>query len=614
MRETRGLPIAAYLGMLVALALAGAFVAVLAVVIWLPPRPPDVMRTDVVAEHFEAGYEHMLSVGRTLNESGMIWEVRNEEPDWSDSPYMHSTQRELASMLDLEKDQVRIFAAHVERNDTFVFRVRDSDMQRIVREAQQVAREAQREARRAAQEAAHVEQEAERQSQLAEAAAQRQADARTEAAQELARQAEERALEAEGIAREHAAEAEERAREAEGRMEEAFERVAELSERIHVEDGDVQVNVQVPEFDVDLATPTPPAPVERSTPVTAPTPPTPPAPRSWPSPRHLPEPPEAPEPPPIYAPAPAGVVLVKGFEVGAALPDGRWLVMRQGRNWAEIGWIARAAGIIGGTLLVLSILAVLFARYLTRPIRSFADAVQAVGVNPQSEPVVEEGPRELRGAARAVNTMQARLRALIADRTKTLAAVAHDMRTPLMRLRLAAENAPPEQRERMAKEIGEVEALVASFIAFARDDPAEEARVRLDLSALLQSIADDHAEQGRSVMFQGEERFVITGQSLGLKRLFANLVENALKYGSTARIDLRREDGLAIVDITDDGPGIPADLRETVFEPFVRLNEEGSRGAGLGLAAARSIARAHGGDIVILDAEGGALVRVTLPG
>jgi signal transduction histidine kinase len=209
--------------------------------------------------------------------------------------------------------------------------------------------------------------------------------------------------------------------------------------------------------------------------------------------------------------------------------------------------------------------------------------------------------------------MQARLRALIADRTKTLAAVAHDMRTPLMRLRLAAENAPPEQREKMAKEIGEVEALVASFIAFARDDPAEEARVRLDVAALLQSIADDHADHNRSVTFEGDERLIITGQSLGLKRLFANLVENALKYGNAARIKLRSEDGAVIVDVEDDGPGIPAEQRETVFEPFVRLNEEGARGAGLGLAAARSIARAHGGDISICDAENGALLRVTLP-
>jgi signal transduction histidine kinase len=315
----------------------------------------------------------------------------------------------------------------------------------------------------------------------------------------------------------------------------------------------------------------------------------------------------------VFAPAPPGVVLISGFELGAQLPDGRWLVMRQGRNWAELSWIGRAMLIIGSTLLILSLLAMWFARRLTRPIRNFSGAVQAVGVDPQSEPVREEGPRELRGAARAVNTMQARLRALIADRTKTLAAVAHDMRTPLMRLRLTAENAPPEQREKMVKEIAEVEALVASFIAFARDDPAEEARVRLDLAALLQSIADDHAAAGRKVSFEGEERVIITGQSLGLKRLFSNLADNALKYGGNARIKLRTEENAVVVDVEDDGPGIPPDQRDSVFEPFVRLNAEGARGAGLGLAAARSIARAHGGDIVILDAEKGALLRVMLP-
>jgi signal transduction histidine kinase len=138
--------------------------------------------------------------------------------------------------------------------------------------------------------------------------------------------------------------------------------------------------------------------------------------------------------------------------------------------------------------------------------------------------------------------------------------------------------------------------------------------VRLDLSALLQSLADDHAEAGRSVTFTSEERVVITGQSLGLKRVFGNLIDNALKYGASARVTLSRGDGVVIVDVADEGPGVPLTQRETVFEPFVRLNEEGTRGAGLGLAAARSIARAHGGDVGFVDADKGAIVRVTLPG
>jgi signal transduction histidine kinase len=496
------------------------------------------------------------------------------------------------------------------QSDVFVFRVQDvaswmHDSEQAAEDAEQMAEEV----RRAHEEATErIEDARERIREIEEERAQMAQERQTEAYERRIAQAEARA---EALAERQAAAAE--------RLAERIEqRVRIQNGQVVIQRGDGEVEVRdlhgapdgetadaIEGMDFEVVVPTPRVPPVAPA---APTPPTPPV--------GLPRPtlaPPTPPTPPMFAPAPAGVVLISGFEIGAQLPDGRWLVMKQGRNWAELGWIARAAGILGGTLLVLSILAVLFARYLTRPIRSFADAVQAVGVNPQSEPVAEDGPRELRGAARAINTMQARLRALVADRTKTLAAVAHDMRTPLMRLRLAAENAAPEQRDRMAKEIGEVEALVASFIAFARDDPAEEARVRLDLAALLQSIADDHAEQNRDVTFEGEERLIVTGQSLGLKRLFGNLVENALKYGERARIKMRGEDGAVIIDVEDDGPGIPVDQRETVFEPFVRLNDEGTRGAGLGLASARSNARAQGGDIAILEAENGALIRVTLP-
>lgn len=605
MTERNGLPIAAYLGALVALALSAAFVAVLAVVIWLPPRPPDVMRADEVADHFQSGYEHMIEANRPLNESGVIWSIRDEEPDKSDSPYMRATQRQLAHELELQPDQVRVAASSVRSNETFVFRVREMDMDEITRRSQEaaerIARDAEREAERAAA-------EAEREFERSQRAEEAHAEARSEAQQARAEAAAERARERAEAAEDRARDAEERVREAQERMAEIHTQLAEhgIDHQVHIDASGTRVEVRTPNGPGTSSTTivgiTPPAPPE------APQAPEPPAPRV---PHSVATPPEPPEPP-MFAPAPVGVVLISGFEIGAQLPDGRWLVMSQGRNWAEIGWIGRAALIIGGTLALLSVLAILFARRLTRPIRNFSDAVQAVGVDPQSAPVAEEGPQELRGAARAVNTMQARLRSLIADRTKTLAAVAHDMRTPLMRLRLAAENVSPEQRERMAKEIGEVEALVASFIAFARDDPAEEARVRLDLAALLQSIADDQAEAGQSVTFEGDERLVVTGQPLGLKRLFSNLVENALKYAGTARMSMRREEGVVVIEVTDDGPGIPADQRESVFEPFVRLSD-GAGGAGLGLPAARSIARAHGGDIAILDAERGALLRVTLP-
>ena len=611
MRLTNGLPIAAYLGMLVALALAAAFIAVLAIVIWLPPRPPDVMRADVVAAFFESGYSQALIEGRPRRDHGMSWRIQNEPPRKEPSPSMRRTQLSLARRLDLEADQVHVAAAHVARNDVFVFQVRDADIESMTLEVERAARDAMRDAERSQREAERISEAAERALERAQEMLERHAAAGDHAGEEIARLAEERARQHASEAEEHVRLAESAVREAELRVEEAQQHRAEVEERVRIARTDIAEaarDAEAATFEFQVMTPQTPVVVAPPVPPATPT-----APRSVADTPAPPAPAGAPSPP-VFAPAPAGVVLISGFQISAQLPDGRWLVMRQGRNWAEIGWIGRAALIIAGALTVLSVLALLFARRLTRPIRNFSNAVQAVGVDPQSEPVREEGPFELRGAARAVNTMQARLRALIADRTKTLAAVAHDMRTPLMRLRLAAENAPEEQRERMAKEIGEVEALVASFIAFARDDPAEEARVRLDLAALLQSIADDHEQAGRNVNFSGEERVIITGQSLGLKRLFSNLVENALKYGAAARITLRsEEEGAVIVDVEDDGPGIPPDRRESVFEPFVRLNEDGARGAGLGLAAARSIARAHGGDIAILDAEKGALIRVTLP-
>ena len=307
----------------------------------------------------------------------------------------------------------------------------------------------------------------------------------------------------------------------------------------------------------------------------------------------------------------ARVVLVETFEIAAHLPDGQWLVMRQGRNWAELDWMGRAALALGSALLVIAGMAALLARKIASTVRAFAVAVQAIGVDPKGPPILIDGPREIREAARAVNAMQDRLRVLIADRTQTLATVAHDMRTPLMRLRLAAENSPPDQRDRFAKHLAEVETLVASFIAFARDDPAAEKRVRLDLAALLDSLVADHQAMGRVVHYDGPPRLIISGQSLGLKRLFGNLIDNAVKHGGVCEVRLGLTAEGVRIDVLDDGPGVPETDRERIFEPFVRLAEGG---AGLGLAAARSIARGHGGDIVEVGRAGrGAHFQINIP-
>jgi signal transduction histidine kinase len=502
MKEKGGLPIAAHLALLVALAFGAAYIVNLAVVLALPPRPPDLVRGDVILAAFEKGYRAASKDGRAPRIEGARWAIIRDRPraEHFFPPGRHLAHA-IAARIDLSPRKI-IVTGDATPADVVMFRVRNITGRR----------EAHRSIER------HI-----------------------EAHREIA--------------------------------------VLTRPERAR------------------LAPPQPPVP---------------------------PAPPQPPEPPPpnvaLFAPAAAGVVLLSRFEVAAELPDRRWLVMRQARNLEELGWIARAALTIGLTLALLTMLALLFARRLANPIRNFAEAVQAVGVDPSSAPVAEQGPHELRGAARAVNAMQARLRALVADRTQTLAAVAHDMRTPLMRLRLAAENVDAVQRERMAKEIGEVEALVASFIAFARDDPAREKRVRLDLCALLQSLADDRAAAGENVSFADPSlagRLVISAQSLGLKRLFSNLIDNAVKYGAAARVTLSREGNWAVVDVADDGPGVAAHERENVFKPFVRLAAQASAtatgGAGLGLPAARSIARAHGGDVVMVDSDRGVVVRTTLP-
>ena len=514
-----GLPIAAHLALMLALAFTAAFVVCVAVIIWLPPRPPEVVRGDQLIERFARGYADTARTGHAPGDENLVWSIVPTAPFHTrGSGGAHLVQIQLAQRLSLPPQNVRI-SAESARADTFVYQVRSIDHRMLVNGVEVV----------------------------------HEGDNVTIV----------------------------RPREGETRQEFHFEYPPperRTRESTAHEAGSHGVDTR------EAQRPTRPAPA---------TPPIP--------------------PPPLFTTvSPNGFVLLSGFEIGAKLPDGRWLTMKQGRNWETIGWMGRAALAVGAMLLLATLLALFFARRLARPIQGFANAVQAVGVDPQSEPVAEKGPREMRRAARAVNDMQARLRALIADRTKTLATVAHDMRTPLMRLRLTAENADPVLREKMAKEIGEVEALVASFISFARDDPAEEARVRVDLSALLQSLVDDQAATGRNVSFDGAQRFIVTGQSLGLKRLFNNLIDNAVKYGGVARVRLTEDNGAAIVDVEDDGPGVPLAEREDVFKPFVRLTAAAG-GAGLGLPAARSIARAHGGDIVILDSERGAKFRTTLP-
>jgi signal transduction histidine kinase len=230
----------------------------------------------------------------------------------------------------------------------------------------------------------------------------------------------------------------------------------------------------------------------------------------------------------------------------------------------------------------------------------------------------EHGSRELRRAASAFNRMQARLRRFVDDRTMMLAAISHDLRTVLTRLRLRAEFIDDgEQQGKAIADIDEMQAMLDETLNFARDDAREEALVAVDLTALLQNLCDAVTDSGQSLNFEGPAHLPVQCRPVALRRALRNLLDNAIRYGGQAEVSLSQSNGDAVVEIADKGPGIPVAMREKVFQPFFRLETSRSRetgGTGLGLSSARAILRRHGGDITLHDRPpGGLLVRATLP-
>jgi signal transduction histidine kinase len=279
------------------------------------------------------------------------------------------------------------------------------------------------------------------------------------------------------------------------------------------------------------------------------------------------------------------------------------------------GWLATWVLLITVISIGLSLVA---AGRLTAPLARFAAAAERLGTEGTAERLPETGPTELRVATRAFNRMQERLARFVEDRTRMLAAISHDLRTPLTRMRLRTELVDdPMQQAKFLADIAEMESMIGATLAFAREEARGEPAGPIDLVTLLGEIAEENREAGRKVSFTGPQSCSILGRRLALRRAIGNLVDNAVTYGGTARIRLAPGEGEVWVEIEDDGPGIPHEAREQVFAPFQRLDPSRSRdtgGVGLGLAVARNVVRAHGGDIELDDAPGGGLLaRVTLP-
>lgn len=300
------------------------------------------------------------------------------------------------------------------------------------------------------------------------------------------------------------------------------------------------------------------------------------------------------------------------------LDDGTWLNFITPFGDLQPFWTSRFFLIILVTTIIALTASVLAVRRAARPLSDLAIAAERLGTDMAAPSLAEKGPREVRLAARAFNEMQKRLQRFVHDRTQMLAAISHDLRTPITRMKLRAELVEdPEQRTRMITDLDEMEAMIAATLAFARDDPARETAVRLDLAALVQSLCADVAAGGAEVPYRGPEHVILTGRPTALKRAFANLIDNAVKYGGGAWVTMAETAHEVRVVVEDYGPGIPEAERERVFEPFYRIEISRSRatgGVGLGLSVVRAAARAHGGDVTLANRpEGGLQATVILP-
>lgn len=267
--------------------------------------------------------------------------------------------------------------------------------------------------------------------------------------------------------------------------------------------------------------------------------------------------------------------------------------------------------------IAVSLVTVFWLRRLTRPLGELAAAADAVG---RGEPVTlkARGPLEIHRTANAFNAMQERIARSMTDRTRLLAAISHDLRTPITTLKLRAEMIDDEAlRGRMLETLDEMQTLTEAALLLARDTTTEEATRPVDLVALVESIAGDFADQGLDVTVKPADPVTLRCRKLALTRAIRNLVENALRYGGNAEIGIEADAGTVLVTIDDTGPGIPEAMLERAFEPFFRLEASRSPetgGSGLGLAIARALVRAHGGDIKLENRPAGGLrATVHLP-
>ncbi|MES0868951.1 ATP-binding protein [Pseudovibrio sp. SCP19] len=306
---------------------------------------------------------------------------------------------------------------------------------------------------------------------------------------------------------------------------------------------------------------------------------------------------------------------LKGVQLFAAieLMNGKWLNIESNFRLPKASIVPIMLPIF--IMAALTILIVWVSVYrLTKPLRTLETAANDLGRGADAKPLKEAGPAEVRAVTRSFNQMQERLTRFISDRTRMLAAISHDLRTPITSLRIRAEFIEDdEDRERMIATLDEMQAMVEETLAFTREDSKQEELRSVDLGGLLESIANDQEDMGNRVNVEAQSRVVLKCRPIALKRAFQNLIGNAIRYGEEAEVSFRVDEAHAEIRISDKGPGIPQNRLEDVFEPFVRLEEsrnEETGGIGLGLAITRSIIHAQGGTIRLENGEEKGLVAI----
>ena len=298
------------------------------------------------------------------------------------------------------------------------------------------------------------------------------------------------------------------------------------------------------------------------------------------------------------------------------LADGSWLHFRMREPVSRLDLSSSRILLAMALAVMVMILAGALIRRTLRPMRQLAVAADRFGTTEQ-EPLPEAGPGEVRRVIAAFNRMQARIHRLIADRTQALAAVGHDLRTPLARLRLRADRVDDaELRDTIQEDLAEMEAMVASLLAFLGGESDPEPAVLTDLAILCATLAYDAADHGKHVVYDGPDHLDLTVRPSSLKRALINLVENALHHGDAVTLTLREEPGGVAILVEDDGPGIPEESLQQVLEPFVRLDTARRRdtvGFGLGLAIVARAVEIEGGTLTLSNRpEGGLRAEILL--